>query len=155
MEQTGTIMWDALLGELIGIARAVDGNEHLLRPQTDALVRQALIAAGEPLPDARRLAALKEAVLQEKQVLVPGCFACAAPCGRTAAHDMARLKEEPAEVQAVKEQLLTRLLTAATEAALPASALYPPLFALGWEGVGGEELRPFADELEAALAKSR
>ncbi len=155
MEQTGTAMRDALLGELIGIARAVDGNDHLLRPQTDVLVRQALAAAGEPLPEAQRLALLKEAVLQEKQVLVPGCFACAAPCGRTAAHDMARLKEEPAEVQALKEKLLLRLFDAAAEDALPASALYPPLFALGWEGVGEEELRPFLAELDTALARSR
>ena len=143
---------ETLLGELIGIARAVDGSEHLIRPATDALVRKVLLAAADPAQDSTRLGNLLQDVAAEKQALVPGCFACASPCGRTAACDMTRLYTEPEAVRKIKLQLLQMLFSAAQNTAFPARALYPPLFAVGMEDVTAEELQPFIKELSAALA---
>ena len=143
---------ETLLGELIGIVRAVDGSEHLIRPATDMLVREVLAAAADPAAEPAQLNALLHCVEEEKRALVPGCFACASPCGRTAAYDMARLKTDPPEVRAVKEQLLQALFCAGKAEKVPVRALYPPLFAIGLEDVAAEELQPFVKELAAALA---
>lgn len=147
-----TVLREKLLGELIGIVRAVDGSEHLIRPATDALIRAVLLAAADPAADAGRLSGLLQEVAEEKRALVPGCFACAAPCGRTAAYGMTQLETDPTEVRAVKEQLLRSLFCAAQKENFPVRALYPPLVAVGLEDVTAEDLRPFAEELSAVLA---
>ena len=144
-----------LLGELIGVVRAVDGSEHLIRPATDALLRRVLAAAQEPGTDAVVLGGLMRQVLEEKQAIVPGCFACAAPCGRTAAYDLERLEDASVDVRAIKDRLLEGLFAAAKNDAFPVRALYPPLFAIGLEDVSAAELQPFADELEAVLAQAQ
>lgn len=143
-----------LLGELIGIARAVDGNEHLLRPATDALLREGLSAAADPAADLEYLNVLLQRITDEKRALVPGCFACAAPCGRTAAYDMTGMETAPADVRAAKEQLLSDLFRAAKNNAVPVRALYPPLFAIGLEEVSAKELQLFANDLDAVLIAS-
>ena len=88
-----------LLGELIGLARAVEGNEDLLTGETAAVFAEALVSPGEGTVGK---------ILAEKRRLVPDCFSCQNPCGRTDAYDTGRLAEEPDEVRAAKELLLER-----------------------------------------------
>ncbi|MBQ8612380.1 MAG: hypothetical protein IJ412_11840 [Oscillospiraceae bacterium] len=144
----------ALLGELIGIARAVDGSEHLIRPETDALLRQALAACGNR-PDAETLHTLLLHAKQEKRALVPGCFACEAPCGRTAAYDLSDMDAEPAEVRAVKTAVLHTLFSAAKNPLFPVRSLYPALFSVGLRDMSAGELQFYLTELQAILRSAK
>lgn len=143
-----------LLGELIGIVRAVDGSEHLIRPETDVLLRQALDACGGK-PDAETLCALLRRTQQEKRALVPGCFACEAPCGRTAAYDLNDMDAEPAEVRAVKTAVLHTLFAAAKDPIFPVRSLYPALFCIGLKDMSADELQFYLTELQTALRNAK
>ena len=77
---------DRLVGALIGLSRAVDNNEHLITPDTNAALLRALTAA-TPAECEAALTALQ----QQKRLLVPNCFDCASPCGRTADCDFPAL----------------------------------------------------------------
>ena len=66
---------EQLTGALIGIARAVDGNEHLITESTDKIVREGLAAT---LPDTGlgndSLSALIQDAEDEKRKLIPLCL---------------------------------------------------------------------------------
>lgn len=95
-----------LLSELIGLARATDGSEHLITSESIAVVLAALRAISSGDTEGQ-----VSAVIEAKRAMVPNCFTCAAPCGRTSAFDLALLEDEPEAVQADKWELL-RLLCA-------------------------------------------
>lgn len=86
-----------LLGRLIGLARAVEGNEDKVTGSTAELFAEALTAPGADIFD--RIEA-------EKRRLVPDCFVCESPCGRTDDYDAAGLSGESADIRAAKAVLL-------------------------------------------------
>ncbi|MBR6684279.1 MAG: hydroxylamine reductase, partial [Firmicutes bacterium] len=69
-----------LFGALIGLSRATFGNEDLITPSTFAVVVEGL-SSGEL--DADQISDLIRRVNEEKYKLVPSCFYCSSPCGRT------------------------------------------------------------------------
>ena len=92
-----------------------------------------------------------ETVRREKAALVPGCSACASPCGRTEEYDMNRLWEDNEDIRSLKSLILFGLRGMAAYA-YHAMVLgytdeevnrffYEGLFALG-EDWGMEELLP-------------
>lgn len=96
---------DELTGALIGLARASDGH-----PPTAATHRALVdgLLLSDPLSDAgeEAIRGQIEAVRREKAALIPGCAACASPCGRNADFDLSRLSLESQEVQDLKGLLL-------------------------------------------------
>ncbi len=132
----------ALIGQLIGLARATDGNEHLISERSTALIRECLAAT--PDNDAE-LAHFMSRVEEAKRAMVPDCFFCANPCGKTAAFDLSELETLPADVQNAKYRILERLLQSGAEAAGP--SLYRGLIALGTEGLSAEFLESIEKEL--------
>ena len=88
-----------VLGELIGLARAAEGNEDLLTGETAAVFAEGLVSPGEGTVGK---------ILAETRRLVPDCFSCQNPCGRIDAYDTERLADEPEDVRAAKETLLER-----------------------------------------------
>ena len=80
---------DQLLGEIIGLARASEGNEDLVSDQTDQALLSGLVLAGSD--DIEELQQQIQKIQEEKRKIVPDCFECAAPCGRTAAYDITLL----------------------------------------------------------------
>jgi len=74
-EENQAQLREKLIGELIGLARATEGNEHMLTPTTAAAVVEGLAAA---LPggccDAEVLSAILDRVDREKRKLVPACY---------------------------------------------------------------------------------
>lgn len=125
---------DRLLGELIGLARATDGNAHLITDGSTAVIRKSL-AALDTL-DAAGLEALLWQVEAEKRRMVPNCFCCAAPCGRNNAYDLRQLQQEEPERRERKQQLLTALgALAAGETAENTHIYYKALIAVGIEGI--------------------
>lgn len=130
-------MRDRILGELIGLARCTENNEHLISASTTSLVLEALACAD---------GALLPRIEAEKRRMVPDCFACASPCGRNNAYDVSRIPEmEKAEKQRIMAALsaLCRPLSREGE-----RTLYHLLILLGVEGLDSEELCRYAEMAE-------
>ena len=144
-----------LIGTLIGIARAVDGNEHLISSSTDKIVREGLAAA---LPDASPgtapLSALIHRAVDEKRKLIPHCYECAAPCGKNNNYDMRRLCTVDEDIRSLKLLILCGIRSMAAHACRAAALgrtdhevnrfFYQALFAIGEESFGVQELLPVA-----------
>ena len=119
-----------LLGQLIGLARATEGNEHLLRPETCVLVCDALTALAEGDADWNKLL---ERIDEEKHRLVPMCYQCLGGCGRNDAYDVGLLQLDTPGLRKAKYALLDRLLEAASHPKDREQGLYLGLYALGRE----------------------
>ena len=116
---------DILLSKLIGLARATDGSEHLITPGATALIRECLAAMGDNVS----VEGLADKVTQAKRSMVPDCFLCANPCGRTEDYDAHFLQTAPEPLRSLKQALLSRLLAGT----VADSSLYRSLIALGME----------------------
>lgn len=132
----------ALIGQLIGLARATDGNEHLISDRSTAVIRECLAASPDSNEALRHLLSRVEEV---KRNMVPDCFLCANPCGKTAAFELSELEKYPQDVRNSKYKILDALLQSSAKAAEP--ALYRGLIALGMEGLSPEFLDSIAKEL--------
>lgn len=150
---------DKLIGALIGLARATEGNDFMLTDATGAVTVEGLAATrddGDFKRDA--LLTLLKRVEQEKRRLVPECFLCAASCGRTNDYDMANLRNGQPEIRTLKLRILQNIQDIAAgliHAPVPGDRaktvhafLYKALFAIGREDWGREELLPIALEAE-------
>lgn len=135
-----------LIGELIGLARGTDGSEHLITPVVTQVVAAGLSARGG---DAL-LEALREKVLQTKREIVPGCFTCANPCGRTAPFDLSRLNEEPDSIRSGKQMLLEAVRELAqrdNRSAQQDHMLYQGLVAIGLDSIDPDVLRGLLESM--------
>ena len=140
---------DRLVGALIGLSRAVGNNEHLITPDTNAALLRALTASP---PEAE---AALTALQQQKRLLVPNCFDCAAPCGRTADCDFPALLDAAPDARDARLSLLDALRTIARAQSTPdpeaCAFLYRALFALGTETYAPADLQPYQNEAETRL----
>ena len=72
---------DKLLYAIIGLVRAMENNEDLVTDYTAKLICDGYIAYSKTnTEEAKRLLTL---IREEKRRLIPLCFECANPCGRT------------------------------------------------------------------------
>ena len=140
-----------LTGVLIGIARATDGNEHLISDSTDKIVRDGLAAT---IPDSdlkeESLSALIQDAEDEKRRLIPLCYECASPCGKNNNYDMCRLRTADEGIYSLKLLLLCGIRSMAAYACRAAALghtdrevnrfFYQALFAIGEESFGVQEL---------------
>ena len=107
-------MNERLLSALIGLARATEGNEELMTEETGQLIFQGLsmMLTGETEKTAdsneqtHRLTELLAKLREEKKRLVPNCFDCASPCGRTADYDMREFYDTTKEQVQLKLHLV-------------------------------------------------
>jgi len=77
---------DKVTGALIGLARAVEGNEDSVTYETDKLILEGLFAAVTNVDfNNDTLNDLLSRINAEKEKLVPLCEECGVPCGRNAA----------------------------------------------------------------------
>ena len=139
-----------LLGALIGLARATDGNEHLISLSATAVVTAALTATE---PD--HMLQLLERVEEEKRKMVPDCFHCANPCGRTDAYDLSRLEQLEPEIRSLKERILSGIRSVAASDPEQRKAseqlMYMGLVVLGMEDYTVGDLVTVAERIEEAL----
>lgn len=119
-----------LLGELIGLARATEGNDHLLQSETCRLVCDALTALTE---EGDNIDGLLGRIDREKRRLVPMCYECLGGCGRNNAYDVLLLRLDAPGLRTAKYALLDRLLAAAAQPQGREQGLYLGLYALGRE----------------------
>lgn len=128
-----------LIGELVGLARATEGNEHLITDEVTQVITDTLSANAIGEED---FPVFRERIENTKRLMVPDCFLCACPCGRTSAYDMSRIEQETPEIRAVKERILSQLkaLSAAQPGTERDTRLYRGLIAIGLEGYSADEL---------------
>lgn len=152
------MLQDKLTGALIGLARATDGNEHLISASSTAVVVESLFATlTNGSSDDKTLEALIQRVEEEKRKMVPNCFTCASPCGKNNDYDMQKLWGSQEDVRTLKGLLLTGIRGMAA-CAYQAAALgchddtvdrffYKALVVIGIDGFDREGLLPVVLEM--------
>ena len=149
---------DKLTGALIGLARAADGNEHLVNDRITKLVVEGLFATLTNVNfDNGALQKLIWRAEAAKQQMVPNCFTCAMPCGRTGDYDMEKLWNAEADVRSLKSLILFGIRGIAAYAYHAAllgykdeavhKFLYKALFAIGMDDWGMDLLLPIVLEV--------
>ncbi len=153
-----TDLQDRLTGVLIGLARAVQGNEHLISEETADTVMEGLFATLTNVNfDNAALQKLIECAEAEKNKLVPDCLTCASSCGKNNDYDMNRLWNADEDIRSLKSLILFGIRGIAAYAYHAAvlgykdasiyNFLYKALFAIGMDDWGMEELLPIVLEV--------
>lgn len=94
---------DRLTGKLIGLARAIDGNEHKITDTTNQIIREGLFATLTNVNfDNAALTDLLQRVEEEKQQIIPLCYECTSACGRNNDYDMEQLWTADEDVRSLK-----------------------------------------------------
>lgn len=134
-----TIWEENLLGELVGLARATDGNEHLITEAVTEMIAEVLRAN---VCSESEYTVYSSKIEAAKREMVPDCIHCANPCGRTAALDLKILERESQQVRETKFSILDKIRTlAGSERSLETDMkLYRGLVLLGLEGYSPKEL---------------
>lgn len=152
-----------LIGALIGLARAVDGSEHLITESSTQLIIEGLAATLANGGTDAELEALIQRAEAEKRQMVPNCFTCAMPCGRTSDYDMAKLWNAEAQIRDLKSGILSGIGSVAAYAHQAAVLgchdadvdrfIYKALFAIGMDDWGESEFRPIITEMDELSRK--
>ena len=149
---------DRLTGALIGLARATEGNGHMVGDSTAAVTVEGLFATLTNVNfDNAALLALMDRVDAEKRKLVPECYKCASACGRNNDYNMQKLWNADEDIRSLKSLILFGIRGVAAYAYHAAvlgykdemihQFLYKALFAIGTEDWGMEELLPIVLEV--------
>lgn len=149
--------YDKLLGALVGLVRATEGNEDLVNETTDSLVIESLRLDEEnSAPD--EIESLIERITAEKKRLVPNCFSCLASCGKTNNYDMQELYNAPKDVCEAKLTMLAKLQRLANQVNCPNDlpsgiweTVYNAVFYLGLD-LDKDQFSPMLNEVEAAIS---
>ena len=149
---------DKLTGSLIGLARATEGNDHMVSDSTAAVIVEGLFATLTNVNfDNDALLAIMDKVDVEKRKLVPECYKCASACGRNNDYDMQKLWNANEDIRSLKSLILFGIRGVAAYAYHAAvlgykdeaihKFLYKALFAIGMDDWGMEELLPIVLEV--------
>lgn len=133
-------IWEErLLGELVGLARAVDGNEHLITESVTQIIAATLRAN---VSSEAQYTVYSSKIDAAKREMVPDCFHCANPCGRTATLDLKNLEGESLQIRETKFAILNAIQTIAglDRSAERDMKLYRGLMLIGLEGYSADEL---------------
>lgn len=144
---------DQLTGALIGIARAANGNEHLLTKEITSLVIESLFATLTNVNfDNESLKDLLKRTEEAKKSMVPDCFVCSSSCGRTNDYDMNRLWTADEDIRSLKSLILFGIRGVAAYAYHAAilgyhdetveNFFYKALLVIGEESMTMEDLLP-------------
>ena len=149
---------DELTGALIGLARAAEGNEHLVNEEMNQLVLEGLFTTVTNVNfNDETLKILIYKIENAKKKLVPNCFTCSGSCGKNDNFDMNTLWTTDEDVRSLKSLILFGIRGMAAYA-YHASVLgytdetiskffYKALFAVGMKDWGMDELLPIVLEV--------
>lgn len=149
---------DKLTGALIGLARAVEGDESLATEMTDKLVVEGLFTTITNVNfNNDTITALTGQIQAEKERLVPNCSECSSSCGRSSNYDMKELWSANEDVRSLKSLILFGIRGMAAYAyhadvlgyrdAAVNKFFYKALWAIGMKDWGMEELLPIVMEV--------
>ena len=141
---------DKLTGALIGLVRVTDGNEHFITAELTALVSACLAACyPENQANPERLRILLTQCMEMKRAMVPNCFVCDHPCGRTSDYDMEMLVETKQSVREMKLRLLHLLQEKmANGNGIDPEVMYDGLYLIGMDMDDTQYLMPVLSKLE-------
>ena len=98
---------DELTEALIGLARAIEGNEDLVNEGTYKLIIEGLFTTITNVSfDNVTIKRLIEYVKLEKARLVPQCGGCGSPCGRNDNYDIQKLWNADEDIRSLKSLIL-------------------------------------------------
>ena len=149
---------DELTGALIGLARAAEGNEHLVTEEMNQLVLEGLFTTVTNVNfNDETLKLLIDKIEDTKKKLVPNCFTCSDSCGRNNDFDMSTLWTTDEDIRSLKSLILFGIRGMAAYA-YHASVLgytdetiskffYKALFAIGMKDWEMDELLPIVLEV--------
>ena len=149
---------DELTGALIGLARAAEGNEHLVTEEMNQLVLEGLFTTITNVNfNDETLKLLIDKIEDTKKKLVPNCFTCSGSCGRNDNFDMNTLWTTDEDIRSLKSLILFGIRGMAAYA-YHASVLgytdetiskffYKALFAIGMKDWGMDKLLPIVLEV--------
>lgn len=149
---------DELTGALIGLARAVGGNEHLVTEEMNQLVLEGLFTTITNVNfNDETLKRFINKIEDTKKKLVPNCFTCSGSCGRNNNFDMNTLWTTDEDIRSLKSLILFGIRGMAAYA-YHASVLgytdetiskffYKALFAIGMKDWEMDELLPIVLEV--------
>ena len=149
---------DKLTGALIGLARAVEGDESLATEMIDKLVVEGLFTTITNVNfNNDTITALTGQIQAEKERLVPNCSECSSACGRSSNYDMKELWSANEDVRSLKSLILFGIRGMAAYAyhadvlgyrdAAVNKFFYKALWAIGMKDWGMEELLPIVMEV--------
>lgn len=96
---------DELTGALIGLARACENNAKT--DATDRIIIEGLFSTITNVNfNDETLRAMIDRIHKEKSRIVPGCAACASPCGNTNDYDMKQIWEADEDIRSLKSLIL-------------------------------------------------
>ena len=156
---------DKLTGTLIGLARAVEGNEGLVTEATDKLVLEGLFTTVTNVNfNNDTISALIQKIWAEKERLVPNCSECLSASGRNNDYDMNELWDADEDIRSLKSLILFGIRGMAAYV-YHADVLgyrdddinkffYKALLAVGMKDWGMEELLPIVMEVGEVNLKS-
>ena len=149
-------MIENLLFAIIGLVRAMENNEGTVTDYTHLLVLNGYIAYDKK--DIASAEMLYPKIREEKRRLVPNCFECAAPCGRTEDCTREQLWSADEEINRIKIELISLLsvLSYKTVNSLNKDALdliYRATFVLGIDYWEKGKYEPFINEISDFLEK--
>lgn len=141
-----------LTGMLIGMARATDGSDHLITPDSTAVIMECLraIHAGS---EEETIAQLIPKAREAKRRMVPDCFLCANPCGRTSDYDLSDLKLLPSHICQKKMELLRGICQLADTGA-QTDFYYKALIVIGMDDFPESRLDAILRELRDLLDRT-
>lgn len=96
---------DELTGALIGLARACENNAKT--DATDRIIIEGLFSTITNVNfNDETLRVMIDRIHEEKSRIVPGCAACASPCGNTDDYDMKQIWEADEDIRSLKSLIL-------------------------------------------------
>lgn len=149
---------DELTGALIGLARATEGNAHLVNEVTDRVVIEGLFTTITNVNFSNKtVQEMIDKVRATRANLVPDCTVCADPCGRNEEYDMNEIWDADEDIRSLKSLILFGIRGVAAYA-YHASVLgytdqevneffYKALFSIGMKDYGMNELLPIVLEV--------
>lgn len=120
-----------VLSALVALARATEGNEWNITADTRELITEAIN------DDGGNTESLLKRIEDERKRLVPDCFHCASPCGRTAPYDLEGFINADEETKKAKQILLSSLKEVSGKGD---DLIFRVLYAIGRDDWSAEEL---------------
>ena len=149
---------DELTGALIGLARAIEGNEDLVNEGTYRLIIEGLFTTITNVNfDNNAIKKFIEHIELEKVRFTPQCIHCASPCGKNNNYDMQKLWNADEDIRSLKSLILFGIRGMAAYAYHAwvlgykdeevNSFLIKALFTIGMDDYGMSDLLPIVMEV--------
>ena len=154
-------MSERLLGELIGLSKAICGNidEERFAPTNDThltMLRGLFMVVEAGGTTGNEMEDLMAQIISEKWQRVPACEHCTHPCGRVAAYDLNEMREDEPGIRSLKGEILANVKKAVRPAmsAWENGVRSESIFRSFYEALYAVGIFVFPEKLKEALKKS-